>query len=281
MASQPLVLSVEPFGGSVRNHNPNLPLVFFDDAAVTRGDGVFEALLVRDNRVCNLERHWQRFVSSAQLLDLPEPHQQGWHKAIELALESWGDDEGAMTWTYTRGRAATGIPSAWLTIKPVEPRPEKVRVVTGERRYRASQTDTPWAVIGAKTLNYAENMAALRWAKTQGYGDFVFIEGDKVLEGANSTVVSFKGNKIRTPQVGGGVLAGTTQAALFAHATELGWRCKEKELLYEDLFRADSVWLVSAIRGPVRVSRIDGKKLPPCENEAEIRELVWASLLSQ
>ena len=278
MAAQPLVLSVEPFGGSVRNHNPNLPLVFFDDAAVTRGDGVFEGLLIRGNKVCNLNRHWQRFVSSAKLLDLPAPNQQGWWKAIQLALETWTDAEGAMVWTYTRGRAATGIPSAWLTVKPVEPRPEKVRVATGSRSYRSQETAAPWAVIGAKTLSYVENMAALRWAKAQGYDDFIFTDGDKVLEGARSTVVSFKGNKIRTPQIGGGVLPGTTQAALFEYATEQGWRCKEKELVYEDLFRADSVWLISSIRGPVRVSRIDGKKLPICENDAEIRELVWASL---
>lgn len=281
MASQPLVLSVEPFGGSVRNHNPNLPLIFFDDAAVTRGDGIFETLLIRGQKVCNLDRHLERFVASSVLLDLPEPHREGWLKATELARSTWCErntEDAKMVWTYTRGREATGIPSAWITVKPAGQRPEKTRVVTGSRSYRSLKTDTPWAVIGAKTLSYAENMAALRWAKANGYGDFIFTDGDRVLEGATSTVVTFRGNKIRSPQTGGDVLSGTTQAALFDYATAHGWRCKEKELVYDDLFRAESVWLISSVRGPVRVSRIDDKKLPACANEAEIRELIWASL---
>ena len=42
----PVICLVEPFGGSVRRQNPNMPHVFWDDAAVTRGDGIFETMLV-------------------------------------------------------------------------------------------------------------------------------------------------------------------------------------------------------------------------------------------
>ena len=47
---EPVIYVVEPFGGSVRRHMPNLPLVYWDDAAVTRGDGIFESLLVRNGK---------------------------------------------------------------------------------------------------------------------------------------------------------------------------------------------------------------------------------------
>ena len=69
-SSSPVIYVVEPYGGSVRRHNPALPLVYWDDAAVTRGDGVFETLLIRDGHPANLRRHLDRFQASARLLDL-------------------------------------------------------------------------------------------------------------------------------------------------------------------------------------------------------------------
>ena len=176
----PIIFAVEPFGGSVRDHNPNLPLVFWDDAAVTRGDGVFETLLLRDGRICNLDRHVSRFLASAKLLDLPEPNIDGWLKATIMAAEKWRShttDDASCVWMYTRGRETTGIPSAWLTIRPLSPtalhqRAHGVAVMTSPRGYHIDPPETteavPWLVVGAKTLNYAANMAALRWGRAHG-----------------------------------------------------------------------------------------------------------------
>ena len=270
----PIIFAVEPFGGSVRDHNPNLPLVFWDDAAVTRGDGVFETLLLRDGRICNLDRHVSRFLASAKLLDLPEPNIDGWLKATIMAAEKWRShttDDASCVWMYTRGRETTGIPSAWLTIRPLSPT---------ALHQRAHGVAVPWLVVGAKTLNYAANMAALRWARAHGFDDVIYTNGDTVLEGATSTVITVRGKKIRTPTAGGDILPGTTQAALFEYATEQKWRCKEKQLVLDDLFRADSVWLVSSVRIAARVTRINDQELPAPANEAEIRELIEAALTS-
>ena len=186
----PIIFAVEPFGGSVRDHNPNLPLVFWDDAAVTRGDGVFETLLLRDGRICNLDRHVSRFLASAKLLDLPEPNIDGWLKATIMAAEKWRShttDDASCVWMYTRGRETTGIPSAWLTIRPLSPaalhqRAHGVAVMTSPRGYHIDSPETteavPWLVVGAKTLNYAANMAALRWARAHGFDDVIYTDGD-------------------------------------------------------------------------------------------------------
>lgn len=53
LPAEPVIYLVEPFGGSVRRQNPNMPHVFWDDAAVTRGDGVFESILVRGGAPVN------------------------------------------------------------------------------------------------------------------------------------------------------------------------------------------------------------------------------------
>ena len=99
----------------------------------------------------------------------------------------------------------------------------------------------------------------------------------EILEGATSTVVAVKGEKLRTA-AGRGILPGTTQAALFAHAKEKGYRCKAKPLTVEYLEKADSVWLVSSVRVAARVTRLNDKKLKAPDNVDVIRDLIDKAL---
>ncbi|WJY98240.1 aminodeoxychorismate lyase [Corynebacterium fournieri] len=283
----PVIYLVEPFGGSVRRQNPNMPHVFWDDAAVTRGDGIFESILVRGGKPLNLGKHLDRFARSAKLLGLPEPGREHWTRATEEAVADYcrerGDDnvEAKCTWTFTRGRETTGAPTAWLTVRPLpeqvlRQRKRGVSVLTTPRGY-SIDNDVPWMRGGAKTLNYALTMAALRWAGQQGADDVVFVDPvtDRVLEGATSSVLMVKkGGRLRTPAAGNGVLVGTTQSAIFEHAAAQGWKCKAKDIYLSELFKAESVWLVSSTRVAARIKRLDGTKLPAPDNESEIRQLI-------
>ncbi len=288
-----MIYIIEPFGGSIRRQNNNLPHVFYDDAAVTRGDGVFESILVRDGEPVNLKGHFERFSRSAKLLELPEPEEKSWRDATVQATQDYLRERGGeasdakCTWTYTRGRASTGVPSAWITLSEVpqsalDQRTHGVKAMTAPRGYSItpnlpeSKDAAPWLAVGAKTINYAANMAALRWARKQDFDEVIYIEPatGQVLEGATSTVVVVKkGMKLRTPTPGIDVLHGTTQKAIFDYAEKHGWRCKTRDLTVDDLVAAESVWLVSSTRIATRVKRIDDVKLPTPDNEAELREL--------
>lgn len=291
-----VIYLVEPFGGSMRRQNPNLPHVYWDDAAVTRGDGCFETILVAAGAPTNLDAHLARFVNSARLLDLPEPPAEAWRAASEQAVADFvresgcqpEDVEAKCQWTYTRGRESTGVPSAWVTVRPIpreqiELRERGAKVMTAPRGYTLdAAADTPWLSVGAKTLNYAASMSALRWAKGRGFDDVVYIDSatGRVLEGATSSVIAVRGDKLRTPTTGGDVLPGTTQAAVFAEAEKNGWRCKEKDFGVDYLLSSDQVWLVSSVRGGVRVTSIDGTELstPGKKDEAKVRKLIGAAL---
>lgn len=138
VSTKPVIFVVEPFGGSIRWHNPSLPLIYWDDYAVTRGDGIFESILIRDGQAANIERHAQRFRTSAEALGLPEPIIESWISATNAAIEEFGDGEGKCTWTYSRGRASTGLPTAWVAIQPIADdvlaqRDNGVRVMLSER----------------------------------------------------------------------------------------------------------------------------------------------------
>ena len=66
MASQPAVV-VTLDGGL---HDPGAPLLYADDLAAVRGDGIFETLLIRDGRPCLLEAHLGRLTQSAAMICL-------------------------------------------------------------------------------------------------------------------------------------------------------------------------------------------------------------------
>lgn len=272
-------------------------MIYADDLGVTRGDGIFETLLVRDGRVRNLDRHLGRFRSSARMIGLAEPDVGQWVRATKEAVDDWGSaggGEAACVWTYTRGRESTGRPTGWITVKPLSERilrqrAEGVSVLTTPRGYTVTSelpvqgmesTDgpPPWLVLGAKTLNYATNMAALRYAASRGYDDVIFTSDGRVLEGATSTVVTVTGSTLRTPPPGRELLPGTTQAALFEHAATLGWTCLEEPMFVNDLFDADSVWLCSSVRLAARVVGINGRGLPETEAEDVVRELIADAL---
>lgn len=319
----PVIYTVDVRAGTFRRHDPAQPVVFWDDAAVTRGEAVFESLLVRSGRAANLQRHLDRLQRSAQRMDLPAPDRVVWQQVTAAAVADWqeqsGGREGKCTWTYSRGRQYTGgtggaaegdagdaadagtrapQPTAWLVIAPV------AQGVLQQRHdgVRAQLVPRGWTTtVGAKTVNYAATMAALRQA--HGFDDVIFVEPTspmatspasasaasasdaRVLEGATSTVVLVlrEGSQRRLVTPAGDVLAGTTVDALFDYARQQGWICENRPVTAGELYQAESVWLISSVRIAVRVTSLGGMNSPAVElpapvNLAEIRGLIEQAL---
>lgn len=276
-------------------HDPGRPLLYADDLAAVRGDGVFETLLVRDGRACLVEPHLRRLVGSAALMDLPKPDLPAWRAAIQIAEDQWSaqtDAEGALRLVYSRGRESGSDPTAYLTVTALAPRVESARTkgvsaLMLDRGLAVSGAEAmPWLLAGAKTLSYAVNMAALRHAARRGADDVIFVSSDGyILEGPRSTVV------IATPGDGGRpclltpppwypILRGTTQQALFEVARDAGYDCDYQSLRPADLLAAQGIWLISSITLGARVHTLDGTSLPPAPLRNEVRALVETAILS-
>jgi 4-amino-4-deoxychorismate lyase len=281
--------------GEVRD--PQTPLLYADDLAAVRGDGVFETLLIRDGDACLIEAHLRRLTHSAKLMELPEPDLHAWRGAIATAVKEWtagSADEAALRLVYSRGRESGSPPTGYVSVNPVADRVEAARrdgvtAVTLARGLSAAGSDSmPWLVAGAKTLSYAMNMAALRHAARQGAGDVVFVSSDGfVLEGPRSTVViavdgegSDAGRRcLLTPPPWYPILRGTTQQALFEVARSNGYDCDYRALRPADLLAAQGVWLISSMTLAARVHTLDGQRLPRAPMAAEISALVDAAIL--
>jgi 4-amino-4-deoxychorismate lyase len=117
----------------------------------------------------------------------------------------------------------------------------------------------PWSLSAAKTLSYAENLAALRWAQGQGADDLLWLTPDgHALEAPTASLVWLAGDTLCTVAPGRtGILAGTTAAHLLERAPELGLHAEERMITAADLAAADAAWFASSLRGLAEVRVLD------------------------
>ncbi|WP_067886865.1 aminodeoxychorismate lyase [Nocardia vaccinii] len=276
--------------------DPDAPLLSADDFGALRGDGVFETVLVREGKPCALELHLARLRRSAQILDLPEPDLGQWRSTVEIAAKEWGAErEGQLRMVLTRGRESDG-PASRVTSGVLSETPDStayVLVVAVPERVNKARTEgvsvitlargisvdlaqsAPWLLMGAKSLSYATNMSALRFAARQDADDVIFTSTEhRVLEGPRSTVVIQRDKQLLTPPAKHGVLPGITQRALFAEAERAGWKCEYKSFFVADLITAESVWMLGSITLAARVASLDGLRMSAPDCAPEISELV-------
>ena len=143
------------------------PALSVGELSTQRGDGVFESIGVIDGHAQEVMAHLTRLAHSAALCDLPVPNVAQWSEAITVAEAACPPGESVIKLILSRGVEHGPTPTAWVTAAPASDfsavRQRGVRVATLDRGYDLSAAErAPWLLLGAKTLSYAVNMAALR-----------------------------------------------------------------------------------------------------------------------
>lgn len=286
MPAQTVLVFLDPAHPAGRIADAGQPQLFATDLGATRGDGIFESLMALGGSPRKVQAHLDRLASSAELLDLVIPGQAQWLAAIETGLAEFAQTDALVKLLVTRGVEGAEYPTAWVQVSALPESSKALRekgldVLLLDRGYDSDLAErAPWLLLGAKTLSYAVNMAALRYAHQHQADDVIFTSADgRVLEGPTSSVLLAQcdGNTKRliTTQLDSGILPGTTQGALFAAAQNSGWELGYGPLTPEDLFDADAVWLISSIRLLAPVNRIDGKEIgQSTELTAELNALL-------
>ena len=255
------------------------------DLSAHRGDGIFETVLVNRGAhgamVVSRERHFTRFRASASALDLPEPDQGLWDRVIdsliaEVAAADPENVEFGIRYALSRGeQGADGQfrPRGWAFPVPVDDhihtaRKQGVTAVSLDRGFDAYiGSKAPWLLIGAKTLSYAVNQAAGRYAAANNADEALFVSHDGiVLEGPTANLIIRRGDRLLTPNPDAGLLSGTTQRLIFDHAEELGLQAEYADLRLEDVKEADGAWFVSSMRTAVALHELDGNAISVDQN---------------
>jgi 4-amino-4-deoxychorismate lyase len=243
------------------------PLVRADDLGMLRGDGCFEATLLRDGVPVWLDAHLLRLARSAARLGLPEPDADAWRETVGKVVAAWDrPGEAMLRLIYTRGQEGGGPPTAYALVSPLtastlRQRAEGVRVLSLARGV-PSELAAPWLLAGVKALSYAMNMAALRYAQAAGADDAIYVSAEgRVLEAPTASVVWAAGGTVHTIPVTEPILAGITVRELFGELAVLGVPTASTPATTADLLAADGVWLLSSGRRIAAVRALDGQ---PC-----------------
>lgn len=256
--------------------DPGAPALTVTDLGASRGDGIFETIGMHLGRLHHVDEHLERLVRSATALDLPTPDVEGIRAGVTQAsatlIERCGDVPATalVRVTVTRGDAAApggGVCEyihADVFPDPTTERHNGVAAITLNRGYaRGVGLHAPWLLIGAKSLSYAVNMAALREAARRGAQEAIFVTSDDyVLEAPRSSVVALIDGVMVTPAVDAGLLPGTGQQAAFAVMSARGYKCIYQDIPRAILAQAQAVWLTDSAYLLRPVHTLDGKRVP-------------------
>jgi len=234
---------------------------FLVSAAELFGDGVFETVHLRPSGPWLLAEHLDRLARSAALLELP-------FDGVDVGAPT-ADPEGALRIIVTRE-------SVYVATAPISPAVVRARR-SGIRLVSAEVGDQPpWSLAAAKSLSYASNFAALRWAARQHADDVVWLDSQGyALEAPTASIVWLSGDTLCTvPPSRAPILPGITAAHLLSMAESVGLRAAERMITLPSLAAADAIWLASSLRGLAEAVSLDGVARGPSPWTARLQALL-------
>jgi 4-amino-4-deoxychorismate lyase len=222
---------------------------FLVSAAELFGDGVFETVHLRPSGPWLLTQHLDRLARSAALLDLPLP-------GVEIGSPT-AEPEGALRIMVTR--QAVHVATSPLNPSVLRERRTGIRLLSADLGVTVDQPP-PWSLAAAKSLSYAGNFAARRWAARHDADDVVGLSSEGyVLEAPTASIVWLSGDTLCTvPPSSAPILPGITAAHLLSVAGSVGLRPVERMITLAELAAADAIWLASSLRGLAEAVSLDG-----------------------
>jgi len=244
------------------------------DRGFLYGDAVFEVLRTYGGRPFALDEHLARLRRSAErvFIVLPLDDATLAREVNDALVAARGDAsrESYVRIVVTRGSGPLSLdpdtathPLRVILVEPVVPPPRDAYlhgIALASVSTRRAVDDT--AASGAKVTNYLANLLALRDARARGAQEALVVDPrGHVVEGASSNVFVVTAGRVATPPESAGILVGITRAQMLRAARELGVPVDERELLPDDVYGADEVFITSSIRELLPVVRVDGRTI--------------------
>jgi len=228
-------------------------------------DGVYEVVPVHRGRPFRLRQHLARLDRSLDAIRIarPLPHEQ-WDIVLgELATRA-GAVEQLLYVQVTRGTEfgrnhlfpLEGTPPTLFAFAGPYPPPSSEALEKGLAA--VTLQDTRWDRCDIKSIALLANVLLRQQAQDQGASEALLVRDGQLLEGSSSTVFVVTRGLIATPPDSHHILPGTSRDAIVDLAQD--WRPIERRpIAAGELETCDEVWIASAGRGVLPVTRIDGR----------------------
>jgi branched-chain amino acid aminotransferase len=263
------------------------PLQPFDltDRGLTLGDGLFDTSLARNGKIFRREAHLERFAAGAAALGIPLKIEEA---AAALDALAGSIRDGALRLTLTRGGGARGLRI------PDDPQPILFGAATPGRgelifsslalattSIRRNET-SPSSRI--KTLNYLDAILANKEAQVKGADEALFENGaGHVACAATGNLFAVFGQRLVTPALSDGVLAGTVRAFILEQAKACGLEPAEETLPLAEWRKADAIFVSNSLRLLAPCRALDGQSFNSAEHPAikKLQDELCAAVMTE
>jgi branched-subunit amino acid aminotransferase/4-amino-4-deoxychorismate lyase len=242
------------------------PAIPLDDRGLLLGDGLFETILARQGDLIAFDAHLARMAEGAAAIGLAAPDAAEARRLSEAALTGLARQRAAVRLTLTAGSGGRGLerpaspaPRLFATAASAPKSAQPARLITAQaRRNQASPASR------LKSLSYLDNVLARREAVAAGADEAVMLNGlAEVACAAAANVFWLEGERLFTPALECGVLAGVMRGRLIAAAAQAGRAVTEVRAGIEALAGADAVFLTNSLIGVRSAASLDGRALAP------------------
>ena len=245
------------------------------DRGFLYGDGIFETIKVRDNKIDFLEEHLSRMMEGARLLGIPFPKDIDFVRIIaELAERNGIKGEAGARISLTRGRHQGSLslyessqPTLVILVRPYLS-PDKAKweqglALTVEQELR--QNHSSW-LCRLKSLNYLPYLLVRTRAEQKGFEDAILLNtAGQVCEGTISNLFFFRHGRLETPATACGLLPGILRQALMECLAAAGEPVREVELAAQDVMASEEIFTTNSLQEIMPVGRVDEKTFPARE----------------
>lgn len=225
-------------------------------------DAVYEVIGVYGGRPLLIKEHLQRLERSLGALRIDNPHDRsGWCAIITgLVTRNGGGDMGVYL-QVTRGAGcgrdhaipASITPTVFAMASPLamfDPDTAGISAITAE--------DNRWSRCDIKSTALLANVLLRESAREAGAGECILLRDGFVTEGASSSVLLVENRTVVTRPNDPQILPGTTIRLVRDIAIAAGLSFREEPIGVARLRGAGEIWITSALRGVLPVTRLDG-----------------------
>jgi branched-chain amino acid aminotransferase len=238
------------------------------DRGFLYGDSVYTTMRTVAGRPVEFARHLARLRESARHIGFDIPFaDEDIRAAVAETHDATGNRESYVRIMVTRGTGpmqldprASESPTMVIIVQDlVLPPHERYERGISAVIIPAQKTGRSLLDPQVKSGNYLSSILALRKAIERSGDDAILCGPDgNVAEGASSNVFMVDGGRVLTPGLDVGILRGITREVVCGLVRDAGIPLEETRIRPEVLRMADEVFLTSAVRGVMPVTRLDG-----------------------
>ena len=238
------------------------------DRGLLYGYGLFETMRSYGGRVFRLEEHYRRLCEGAAVLAIGVALSlDGFAGAVRAVLERNDLTDAYLRLTLTAGampagRASGALEDTMVTLfagplsdyPPALYRRGMAVVTSAVRRNETSPLSR------VKSLNYLDNLLAREDARGRDAEEAILLNTRGfVAEGSASNVFLVREDRLITPSIESGALAGITRQAVLELATSAGLEAVESEVEGSAFWDASEVFLTNSVMEVMPLTRLDGR----------------------